>query len=85
MVAMLAKRYVASMVLTAVLLSAAPGSFDGVWQMDSAKSHVSDGRVVNLTIASTDGGIKMTLQILHQPQRMQAIGVARINTQDLPV
>ncbi len=62
MVAMLAKRYVASLVLTVGLLSAAPGSFDGAWQMDSAKSHVSDGRVVSLTIASVDGGIKMTFK-----------------------
>jgi hypothetical protein len=51
------------MFLTAALLVAAPGGFDGTWQMDSAKSHVTDGRVVALTIVSADGGIKMTFKI----------------------
>jgi hypothetical protein len=62
MVATAAKRFAASMVLTAALLTAAPGAFDGTWQMDTAKSKVSDGRVVALTIVSLDGGIKMTFK-----------------------
>jgi hypothetical protein len=46
----------------AALLSAPQPTFDGTWQMDTAKSHVSDGRVVTLTIATTNNGIKMTIK-----------------------
>ncbi len=50
--------------LTAAFFAAAmsAGIFDGTWQMDTAKSKVSDGRTVTLTIASVDGGIKMTMK-----------------------
>lgn len=49
-------------VFFAALLSAQQRTFDGTWQMDTAKSHVSDGRVVTLTIATVDDGIKMTMK-----------------------
>jgi hypothetical protein len=57
------KGFAASLFFAAALLSAAQPTFDGTWQMDTAKSHVSDGRVVTLTIATVDGGIKMTMKI----------------------
>jgi len=56
------KGCVASLVLAAALLAAPPRTFDGSWQMDAAKSHVSDGRVVTLTIATSDDGIKLTMK-----------------------
>jgi hypothetical protein len=37
-------------------------SFEGTWQMDASKSHVSDGRVVTLTVTSAADGIKMTIK-----------------------
>ena len=43
------------------LLAAAPTTFDGSWQMDVAKSHVNDGRVVSMTIATADNAIKITM------------------------
>ena len=48
--------------LFAALLQAQQSSFDGTWQMDSAKSHVSDGRTVTVTIATVENGIKMTFK-----------------------
>jgi hypothetical protein len=48
--------------LLAAALSAQQKNMDGSWQMDTAKSHVSDGRVVTLTITSAAGGIKMTMK-----------------------
>lgn len=37
--------------------------FDGTWQMDSAKSHVNDGRIVEaMTIQSVTDGVKFTLK-----------------------
>lgn len=51
-----------SLFFAAVLLSAQQPNFDGAWQMDTAKSHVSDGRVVTLTIASAANTIKMTFK-----------------------
>lgn len=54
----------AGSVLFAALLSAQQRTFDGTWQMDTAKSHVSDGRVVTLTIATIDDSIKMTIKSL---------------------
>jgi phage I-like protein len=52
----------ASLFVGAALLCAQQVKFDGTWQMDTAKSKVSDGRVVTLTIVSVDGGIKMTMK-----------------------
>jgi hypothetical protein len=52
----------ASLFLAAALLSAQQRTFDGTWQMDTAKSHVSDGRVVTLMIATIDDGFKMTIK-----------------------
>lgn len=51
----------ASLVFAAALLAEPPKIFDGSWQMDTAKSHVSDGRVVSMTIATTDDTIKITM------------------------
>jgi hypothetical protein len=53
----------ASLFLAATLLSAQQRTFDGTWHMDVAKSHVSDGRVVTVAIASIDDGIKITMKI----------------------
>jgi hypothetical protein len=47
----------------AALLSAQQHSFDGVWEMDPAQSHVKDGRVLTLTVASHESAIKMTMKI----------------------
>jgi hypothetical protein len=38
-------------------------AFEGNWQMDTAKSHVSDGRAVTLTIVSVGEGVKMTMKV----------------------
>lgn len=51
-----------SLFVAALLLSAQQPNFDGTWQMDTAKSHVNDGRVVTLTIATSNDAIKMTFQ-----------------------
>jgi hypothetical protein len=45
-----------------VFASAQQKSFEGTWQMDPAKSHVSDGRVVTLTITNVANGIKMVMK-----------------------
>lgn len=53
----------ASVLLTPQATNAAPENPDmsGSWQMDSAKSHVADGRVVNLVIENAGGNkIKVT-------------------------
>jgi hypothetical protein len=52
-----------SLFFTASLVWAQMKAFDGTWQMDSAKSHVSDGRMVTLTIAGVGEGVKMTMKI----------------------
>lgn len=41
-----------------------PTHFNGIWQMDPAKSQVNDGRVVGLVIATLDNNssIKMTIK-----------------------
>ena len=44
------------------LLYAQQKSYEGSWQMDVAKSHVTDGRVVTLTVTSVANGIKMTMK-----------------------
>lgn len=51
----------ASIFFTASLL-AQQHTFDGNWQMDSAKSHVNDGRGITLVVATVDQGIKMTIK-----------------------
>jgi hypothetical protein len=51
-----------SLFFAAAMVSAQQKTFDGNWQMDSAKSHVSDGRVVALTIATVAEGIKITMK-----------------------
>ena len=51
-----------SLFFATTILSAQQKTFDGSWQMDSAKSHVSDGRVVALTIATVADGIKITMK-----------------------
>jgi hypothetical protein len=56
------KGCVASLFFAAAILSAQQPKFDGNWQMDSAKSQVTDGRVVNLTIVTVADGIKMTIK-----------------------
>jgi hypothetical protein len=53
----------ASLFFAAALLCAAQATFDGTWQMDTAKSHVSDGRIVTLTFATVNDGVKMTIKI----------------------
>ena len=37
-------------------------TFDGTWQMNAAQSKVNDGRVVNVTIATGDKGIKVSFK-----------------------
>ena len=52
----------ASLFFTAAVLSAQQPKFDGNWQMDTAKSHVSDGRVLSIVIATVNDGIKITVK-----------------------
>src|SRR5450631_3882022 len=58
-----AKGCAVSLFFVAALLFAQQRIFDGTWQMDAAKSHVTDGRVVTLTIATSDKGLKMAMKI----------------------
>lgn len=51
-----------SLFFAAAVVSAQQVKFDGAWQMDSAKSHLNDTRVVHLTIASVADGIKITVK-----------------------
>jgi hypothetical protein len=48
----------------AALATAQQRAFDGTWQMDPAKSHVSDGRVATITIALVGDGIKLTMKTI---------------------
>jgi hypothetical protein len=52
-----------SLFFSASLLFAQLKTFEGTWQMDTAKSHVSDGRAVTLIIVSVGEGVKMTIRI----------------------
>jgi hypothetical protein len=53
----------ASLVFAAAIVSAQQQpKFDGAWQMDTAKSHVTDGRVLSITIATVTEGIKITMK-----------------------
>lgn len=61
MISFAGKACAASLLVAAALVAAQQGSFDGTWQMDTEKSHVSDGRVVTLTIATADTGINITV------------------------
>jgi len=54
---------VAALGFAAAILSAQQKTFDGNWQMDAAQTHVSDGRVVSLTIATISDGIKISMKI----------------------
>ncbi len=56
------KGCVLSFVLATALLAQQPEqhAFDGTWQMDPAQSKVNDGRVVTVTIVTSDKGVKMT-------------------------
>ncbi len=57
------KGCLASLFFTAAILSAQQQpKFDGTWQMDSAKSHVSDGRVLTITFATVSDGIKIAIK-----------------------
>jgi hypothetical protein len=51
-----------SLFFAASLVSAQMRTLEGTWQMDSAKSHVSDGRTVTLTIMSVGEGVKLTIR-----------------------
>ena len=46
----------------AILSAQQQPKFDGTWQMNPAKSQVSDGRVLTITIATVNDGIKITLK-----------------------
>jgi hypothetical protein len=52
----------ASLFFAATLLFAQQRAFDGNWQMDTARSHVTDGRTMTLIIATINNGIKMTIK-----------------------
>ena len=54
---------IAGMVLLSGSLSAQAPNFAGAWQMDAAKSQVSDGRLVSLVIESAGNKIKVTATI----------------------
>ena len=54
---------IAGVVLVNGCLSAQTPSFAGNWQMDPAKSQVSDGRVVSMAIASAGDKLKVTATI----------------------
>ena len=57
------KGWLASLFFTAAVLSAQQQpKFDGTWQMDTAKSQVSDGRVLTVTIATVSDGIKIAIK-----------------------
>lgn len=45
----------------ALLAATPPKAFDGSWQMEPAKSQVSDGRVVSMTITTAEDTIKITM------------------------
>ena len=60
-VKLLAKACVLSLVFAALGFGQQK-SYEGSWQMDAAKSHVSDGRVVTLTVTSVTNGIKMNMK-----------------------
>ena len=54
---------IASLIFTAAVLSAQDQpKFDGGWKKDTAKSQVSDGRVLAVTIATVSDGIKITVK-----------------------
>ena len=55
------KGCVLSFFLASALLAQQPQhTFDGTWQMDPAQSKVNDGRVVSLTITTTETSVKMS-------------------------
>lgn len=69
-----------SLFFAAALVWAQQPVFDGTWQMDTAKSHVSDNRVVTLTIATIDNSVKMTFNIRKSDgQEMKSEFVSKLN------
>jgi hypothetical protein len=46
----------------AAVLLAQQKTFDGDWQMDAAKSHVLDGRTMDIVIATVGDGIKVVIK-----------------------
>ena len=64
------KGCLASLFFTAAVLSAQQQpKFDGTWQMDTAKSHIADGRILTVTIATVNTGIKITVKTERTPVR----------------
>lgn len=61
MAAMMRVACAAGLVFATALLAAPPAIFDGNWQMDTAKSHVSDRRIVSMTIATVNDTINITM------------------------
>ena len=53
--------WAAGLFFAGALMAAPPATFDGSWQMDVGKSHVNDGRVVGMTIATAGNTIKITM------------------------
>lgn len=49
-------------VMAALVPAQQEGAFDGNWQMDAAKSHVNDGRVVSIQIATANSATKVTIK-----------------------
>ena len=62
-VKLLAKACALSLIFAALGLGQQK-SYEGSWQMDAAKSHVSDGRVVTLTVTIVTNGIKMSMKTI---------------------
>ncbi len=52
----------ASLLLSASLLFSQQKPIDGTWQMDAARSKVTDGRTMTLTVASGADGVKLTFK-----------------------
>lgn len=54
----------AATIFLATLLSAQqPKALNGTWQMDTAKSHVSDGRTAIIIIGGDDKSVSLTMKI----------------------
>ena len=57
------KRCVVSLLLAGGLVSAQQQkTFDGTWQMDAARSKINDARVVTLTVANLENGVKVSMK-----------------------
>jgi hypothetical protein len=51
-----------SFFVAGALLAQQQHTFDGTWEMDAAQSKVNDGRVVTVTIATTDKGVAVSFK-----------------------